>query len=164
MNTKFFDKEEIAYHKIQELLKFADLIESMDLTSSVVKSNIREIKFLIENIHKSETHKNWNLCLDIVDEEFYNSTIQKVGFYRRQWSVYFECERLEIIAESKHTKGFFGHYGDDFNYESSIIFSEESNNQRIYMDTDIKEFILDAMNYKKYITKTLKQIEIDVSV
>lgn len=164
MNNKIFDKEEIAYHKIQELLKFADLIESLDLTTSVVKSTIREIKFLIENIHKSETHKSWNLCLDIVDEEFYNSTIQKVGFYRRQWSVYFECERLEITAESKHTEGFFGHYGDDFNYESSIIFSEESNNQRIYMDTDIKEFILDAMNYKKYITKTLKQIEIDVSV
>jgi len=32
------------------------------------------------------------------------------------------------------------------------------------LDTDINKFVEDAINYKKYITKDLKEVEIDIDI
>lgn len=164
-NDKFetWKPDDITYDKIEVLLKFVVFISNLDITSNESQAKIKEIKYLIQNIHKPETHKEWNICLDIFDYEIQNGK-RKEGFYWRKWAVYFESEKLEIVAESKHTAGDFSHYGNDFSYYSSICFSHSIQGKRIDMDNDIFEFVRDANNYKKYVNGNLKDIEIDVDI
>ena len=155
--------DETTFNKIQELKKFVDFVANLEIATEDDKIKAKEIKYLIENINNSETHKNWNVCLDIFDREIQNGS-KKEGFYWRKWSVYFEIESLEIEAESNHTADDLGHYGDDFCFYGAIYFRKDLNGQRIYLDVDISEFIKDSMNFKKYITESLNEIEIDIDV
>tara|TARA_R110002124_G_scaffold159411_2_gene326619 strand:+ start:14614 stop:15117 length:504 start_codon:yes stop_codon:yes gene_type:complete len=151
------------YNNIQSLIKFVDLISDLPFSTEQNKIDLKEIVFLIKNIHKPETHKEWYLFLEIHDYEFQTET-NKEGIYWRSWSVSFESGILEIEAESHHTEKPLGFYKDDFNYHGVIYFHKENKNERIYLDVAISEFINDAFNYKKYITNTLKDVEIDIDV
>ncbi|WP_347175563.1 hypothetical protein [Polaribacter uvawellassae] len=155
--------DESTFSKIQELKKFVDFVANLEFASEKEKRKAKEIKYLIENIHNPKTHKNWNVCLDIFDREIQDG-IENEGYYWRKWSVYFEMESLEIEAETNHTADDLGHYGDDFFYYGTIYFGKEIKGQRIYMDVDINEFIKDSLNYKKYITESLNDIEIDIDI
>ncbi|WP_347175385.1 hypothetical protein [Polaribacter uvawellassae] len=151
------------YNNIQSLIKFVDFISDLPFSKVQNKIYLTEIAFLIKNIHKAETHKEWNLSLDIYDYSFHSET-KKEGVYWRNWSVSFESGRLDIEAKSHHTEEPLGFYKDDFNYYGVIYFEKEIKNERIYLDVAISEFIKDAFNYKKYITNTLKDIEIDIDI
>jgi hypothetical protein len=155
--------DETTFNKIQKIKKFVDFVANLDFVNDENKLKAKEIKYLIENINNPETHKNWNVCLDIFDREIQNG-IGKEGFYWRKWSVYFEIEKLEIEAESNHTADDLGHYGDDFCYYAVIYFGKDTKGQRTYMDVDINEFIKDSMNYKNYITESLNDIEVDIEI
>lgn len=155
--------DETTFNKIQELKKFVDFVANLEYATKEDKTKAKEIKYLIENINNLETHKDWNVCLDIYDRKIQYG-IEKEGFYWRKWSVYFEMESLAIEAETKHTADDLGHYGTDFCFYGSINFRKDINGQRIYMEDDISEFIKDAMNFKKYITESLNEIEVDIDV
>ncbi|WP_143744252.1 hypothetical protein [Polaribacter tangerinus] len=161
--TETWKPDETTFNKIQEIKKFVDFAANLDFVNDENKLEGKEIKYLIENINNPETHKNWNVCLDIFDPEIQKG-IEKEGFYWRKWSVYFEIEKLEIEAESNHTADALGHHGDDFCYYGAIYFGKDTKGQRIYMDVDIKKFIKDAMNYKNYITEPLTDIEVDIDI
>jgi len=160
---KTLNLDKATYKKIQELKKFVDLVVNLDVASKEHHSKAVEIKQLIHNIHNSDTHKNWNICLDIFDPEI-KKGIVKEGFYWRKWSVYFETDCLVIEAETKHTTDPFGHYGNDFCYYGAIHFSKNYLGKPIYLDVDIGEFIKDAMNFKKYISQSLNELEININI
>jgi hypothetical protein len=155
--------DEVTFNKIQDLKKFVDFVSSLDFATKENKIKAKEINYLIENIHNSVTHKEWNVCLDIFDPEIQKG-IRKEGFYWRKWSVYFEMGSLEIEAESSHTANPLGHYGDDLYYYGAICFNHKIKGRRVYMDVDIKEFINDSLNFKKYITDSLFEIDIDIDI
>ncbi len=155
--------EQKTFNEIQQLKLFADFISNLEFTTEEDKEKIKEIKFLIENINNPNTHKNWNICLDIFDQEIQNGN-KKNGFYWRKWSIYFELESLEIQAESNHTSEPIGHYGADFYYYGKVYFGKNFEGERIYLDNDIIEFVKDSINYKKYVTEFLNEIEIDIDI
>ena len=162
--NKMWKPDKKTYEEIQKLKRFANFISKLEYIAPEQKSKIEEIKFLIKNIDKPETHKEWNICLDIFDREIQGKVNGKEGFYWRKWSVYFEFGSLEIEAESNHTADDRGHYGDDFFFYGIIHFGKNITRDKIYLDTDLNKFVEDAYEYKKYITKTLNQIEIDVDI
>lgn len=160
---KTWQPDETTFNKIQELKQFVDFVANLEFSTEKDKTKAKEIKYLIENIHNPKNHKNWNVCLSIFAPEIQNG-IKKEEFYWRKWSVFFEMESLEIVAESKHTADDFGHYGDSFYYYGAIYFSKDIKGQRIYMDVDISEFISDSLNFTKYITASLNEIDVDIDV
>ena len=162
--NKIWKIDKLAYEEIQKLKCFADFISELEFIEPKQKAKIDEIKSLIESIDRPEIHKNWNICLNIFDREIQDGTNEKEGFYWRKWSVYFEMESLEIEAESNHTADDLGHYGDDFNCYGAVYFGKNIDGDRIYLDTDLNEFVNDAKQYKKYLTETLNDIEIDIDI
>ena len=162
--SKIWKLDKKTYEEIQKLKYFTDFISELELITPEQKLKVEKIKYLIENIDKSETHKQWNICLDIFDREIQDGRNDKEGFYWRKWSVYFESDSLEIEAESNHTSDDLGHYGDDFFYYGTVYFRENIEGQRVYLYRDLMEFINDVKDYKKYITKTLNDIDIDIDI
>jgi hypothetical protein len=150
------------YNELQKLKKFADFVARLDRVNDNTQK-VKEIHYHIENIDKPETYKIWNVCFNIIDyEALGNKNVG--GIFRRHWSVYFENDYIDITAETRHTEDEIYHYGNDFFFYGTVYFEKNIECQRIYMDKNIDEFIADAMNYKKYITETLNEIEIDIEV
>ncbi len=156
--------DETTFNIIQKIKEFVDFVCNLDFATTKNKIDAKEIKYIIDNINNPETYKDWNVCLDIFDYEIQDYSNKKNGFYWRKWSIFFENDSLEIEAASKHTACDLGHYGDDFYYFRKIHFRKETKMEPVYMNVDIREFIQDAKNYKKYITESLNNIEIDIDV
>lgn len=151
------------YFEIQKLKSFVDFVSNLPLSPEENTQKAADIKLLIENINKPNTLKQWCVCLNIYDFEIMNSN-KKTGFYWRRWTVKYEFNTLEILAESKHTAYDLGHFGDDFYYTACIYFDPNITSKRIYLDKQVDKFIEDAMKYKTYITESLKDIEIDIDI
>ena len=161
---KIYKPDKNIFNEIQKLKKFVDFVANLEFSYEDAKETAKQINCLIENIHNPKTHKDWGVFLNIFDREVQEG-IKKEGFYLRNWSVSFESESLEIRAKSSHTAADgWEHYGDDFFYYGSIYFGEDINDQTIYMDVDLEEFIKDAKNYEKYITESLNDVEIDIEI
>ncbi|MDO9255669.1 MAG: hypothetical protein Q7U54_09165 [Bacteroidales bacterium] len=160
-DSRFWIPDEGTYNKIQKLKKYVAFIAGLPFSSDEDKQKASRIIFLIENINKPETFRSWNVCLDIFDRDIQYGFNKSKGIYWRTWSVYFEGDSLEIEASSKHTHDIF-HYGDDFHYFGLIYFTKNIEYQRLFLETDIDEFVNDASNFNKYITESLNDIEIDI--
>jgi hypothetical protein len=164
LNIEYWKPNKATYNKIQQLKAYVNFIAQLKYCTEKDKKNAEEINYLIENINHSTSYKNWMVCLDIYDRDVQYGTNKNGGFYWRKWSVYFENGLLEITAESKHTSENLGHFGDDFYYYGGVYFYKNIKGKHIYLDTPITEFIDDAKQYKKYITETLNDIEIEIDV
>lgn len=162
-NTRFWIPDEATYIKIQKLKKYVTFIAGLEFSTDEDKEKASEIIFLIENINKPETFRSWNICLDIFDLDIQYGFNKSKGIYWRTWSVYFEGDSLEIEASSKHSDDIF-HFDDNFHYFGLIYFAKNIECQRLFLETDIDEFVTDASNFKKYITESLNEIEIDIEV
>jgi hypothetical protein len=150
------------FNQLQKLKKFVDFVAGLAYSTAEQKNKAEEIKLLIENIDKPETFlKEWCVCFEIFDFEVQagNGT----GIYWRGWRVYLELGRFEIIAnyyildDDRWTDDYPTFYGI-FNFE------KETTYERIWGDTNLDEFIADAMNYKSYITESLNEIEVEIDV
>lgn len=150
------------FNQLQKLKKFVDFVAGLAYSTAEQKDKSEQIKLLIENIDKPETFlKEWCVCIGIFDFEIQagNGT----GIYWRGWRVYLESGRFEIIAdyhildEERCTDDYSPYYG-------CIYFEKEIKCERIYMDTNLDEFIADAMNYKSYITESLNEIEVEIDI
>ncbi len=160
----YWKPNKATYNKIQQLKEYINFIAQLECSNEKDKRNAEEIIFLIENIDKQTTYKNWMVCLDIFDREVQDGTNKNGGFYCRKWSVSFESGFLEITAESKHTSEPLEHFGDDYYYYGGVYFDNNMKGKRIFLDQPITEFINDVKQYKKYITKTLNDVEMDINV
>ena len=141
--------DEFCYLELQKLKKFVFFISELDLCSVLDKNKAFEIIELIENINNPETYKDWNLSLDIFDEEIRDGKERESGIFWRNWSVWFDKNSINIEAETKHTNEI-GHYGVDYSYYGTIYLTKEIQCERIYMKNDLNDFFSDALNYKKY--------------
>ena len=151
--SEFWIPDSETYNHLQKLKKYVDFVAGLEYSTAEYKTKAEEIKLLIENINKPESFlKNWFVGLDIFDYDIQGG--RGTGIYWRKWCVSFEFGSLEIEAESYHSDDP-GYCIDYYHYNGGIFFEEEITCQRIYMETDLNEFIEDAMNYKSYITETL---------
>lgn len=162
MNSKLWTPDKETYSKLQKLLKFGDFVANLKYASKEDKLKVEKIKQFILNFDKPETIPDWSIDLGIYDNDIRDGNDE--GFYWRKWNIYYELSTLEIEAETKHSDYDLGHYGDDYSYWGAIYFGEVNSDRRVFLDEDIDEFIQDAINYKKYITEKLCDIEIDVGV
>lgn len=154
----------ITQKDIQELIQFINFVVNFKDVSLTAKETAKEIMYLLKNLNNTETHKNWNVSLDIFDYTFQTNNNKKEGIYLRNWVVSFENDYLNIEAESSHTSYPLGDYDGDFSFYGSIYFGNEVKNQTVFLDTSISKFLEDAINYKKYLTATLKDVEIDIEI
>jgi len=149
------------YNQLQKLKKFVDFVAGLPDALALHKQNADKIKELIETINQPETIKEWWVNLDIFDYDIQGG--RGTGIYWKKWSVDFELGRLEIestdeiLDEQKFSETYDNYYG-------CINFAKNIKGERIYLDTDIDEFIADAMNYESYLTEGLKDIEVDIDI
>lgn len=150
------------YNQLQKLKKFVDFVVGLEYSKAEDKTKAEEIKLLIENIDKPESFlKNWWIGLDIFDYDIQGG--RGTGIYWRKWLVSFELDTLEIEAESYHNDDP-GYCVDYYHFHGYVNFQKEITHQRVWMDTDLDEFIEDAMKYKSYVTEALNEIEVDIDV
>lgn len=149
---------------LQILKTFVDFVASLKYATENDRQNASKINSMIESLDKPESFKDWNVCLDIFDQDLMYSENKKHGIYWRSWSVFFENDKLEIEIKTRHTDEPLNHYGDDFDYHAVIFFKKEIPCNRIYMKRDLKEFVADAYNYTNYITDALNEIEVDIQI
>jgi hypothetical protein len=160
-SSEFWIPDVDTYNHLQKLKKFVDFVAGLEYSTSEDKTKVEEIKLLIENIDKPESFKEWCVSIDIYDWEVQGG--HGKGIYWRGWCVWFELGMLEIEAfyhildENRYTDDYSSYY--DY-----INFNKEIKGERVYMDTDLNEFIEDAMNYKSYITETLNEIEVEIDI
>ena len=155
-----------AYNTIQKLKKFIDFVAGLEDTTSEDQQKAQKIIAIIEKINQPEhfNYSFWSVRLDVYDRSIQHLTPENRGVWLRKWIVYFENQTLEIEAETYHSDEPCGHYGDDFKYFAAIYFKKDFSYERVDMKIDIDEFIKDAMNYKNYMTPTLKDIEIEFEI
>lgn len=153
------------YNELQKLKEFVKFVAShKSCYYDKEKKHAEEIISLISTIDQLDTHKRWAVEFriedDFIDEE-------DEGFFLREWTVFFEAGELSIEARSVHTAilddMWKDHYGDDLHYTGSVLFVEVEGKQ-VYLERDITDFVKDAIDYKKYITPTMNDIEIEIDV
>jgi len=149
-------------NELQILKAFVNFVVSLKYATESDRQIGSEINYLIKNLDKPETFKDWNIALDIFDFDIMYSQPKKQGIYWRTWAIYFESDTLEIEAKTNHSDEPLEHYGDDFYYHASIFFKKNIPCDHIYIEKDLKEFVADAMNYTNYITPSLNEIKIDI--
>lgn len=160
-DSKYWVPDIETYNQLQKLKKFVDFVAGLPFASALHKQNADKIKVLIETINQPETIKDWWVDLDIFDYDIQGG--RGIGIYWKKWSVDFEFGKLEIestdeiLDEQKFSETYQNYYG-------CIYFAKDIKGERIYMDTDIDEFIADAMNYESYLTEGLKDIEVDIDI
>ncbi|PTN05626.1 hypothetical protein [Mangrovibacterium marinum] len=65
--AKFWTIDQDTLQKLQTLKAFVDYVAKLKETSSDHKHNAQELKYLIANLDKPETFKQWCVCIDIYD-------------------------------------------------------------------------------------------------
>ena len=153
--------DKITFSEIQRLKEFVNFIAKLDNETSKMRTNANEVIYLISNINTKRTHKNWSVCLDIYDREVQYGN--RKGVYWRNWSVSFENNFLEIVAESHHSKFPLGYYENHYNFLAVINFNKTKVSKGLF-NNNINAFIEDVLNYKKYIHKSLNEIEFEIIV
>jgi len=149
--------------QIQKLKRFVDFVSNLEYSSYIDTQNAKEIILLIEGINNPANNKNWNVCIDIYDNDV-QYRIKSEGVFGRKWAVYYENDKLSIIAETNHTSNVLGHFGDDFYFDALIYFYKDCDHKRIYLDGNIDDFVNDAENYSQYITDGLNDIKVDIDI
>ncbi len=162
MNPAYWIPDPKTYSQLQKLKQFVDFVAGLEFSTTKDKTNAEEIKLLIETIDKPETFlKEWFIALNIFDYDIQAGS--GTGIYWRRWWVSLELDTLEIEAESYHSDDP-GYCNDYYHYDGGIFFKKNFKGKRIYLATDIDDFIRDAMNYKSYMTEALNEIEVDIDV
>jgi len=150
------------YNQLQKLKKYVDFVAGLPYSTAQHKTKAEEIKLLIENIDKHEAFlKEWCVCIDIFDFEIQNG--KGTGIYWRKWGVCFEMARFEI--DSSYYVLDEDRWTDDYSaYYCNINFEKETTHERIWGNTNLDEFIADAMKFESYITESLNEIEVEIDI
>jgi len=156
------DKE--ACIELQKLKKFVDFVAAIPGVTKEQKENAEVVNWLIENIDKPETYRNW--CVQImiwydVDHEI--GPLQKPEVLERYWSVLFSDNDLSVEATA-HTNSPtppYYKYGRD-GYSLNLNLNPKKASAKLTIRKPIDDFVAKAMNYKKYITDKTTKIDIEL--
>lgn len=149
------------YNSIQKIKGFVNFVANTKYATKPDKETAEEIVSLIENIDKRETHKDWMVCLDILNSDPDYHYNRKSGVYWREWSVTFENYTLTIEAKTNHTDEPLFHWGNDFEYYGEVYFERDVKCERVRLDKPIENFVEDAMRYEIYMNELMNIIELD---
>jgi len=176
MDNQAFDKiayfwkvDDKTYNELQKLIRFVGFVASMEECSTGGKSKAEEIIDILKAINEPNKIKHFNVCLDLRNFTLYHKNEADKGIYLRKWEVWFECGFFEIEASSfQINKPPMDPYDGHLYYRAHVVFKEAVNFdesfKRVYIESDIDEFVEDALNYKNYVTGTLNDIDIDINV
>lgn len=155
--------DKATYNEIQKLIAFVDFVSALEETSEEDRKNADEVKRIIENIDKPDERKDFCVTLDIVDWDVQLQEDRK-GVYRRQWWLFFDPERMSIEVETIQTENPVEHWGPDFYYYGMICFTENEGGQNVYLDKSLGLFVDDALNFRSYMTETMREVETQIEV
>lgn len=162
--TKYWIIDNTTLEKLQVLKQFVDFVAGLEETSPEHKNNAEKVKYLIENLNKPETFKQWNSCIDI-----YNPFIQmgnygeNGGIYWKDWSCCFEQGILEIrIVERYVDKD--GSQDEKPIFYSSIDFNKNFNDERIQGDNNFQDFIDNAFKFREDIIDEFNDVETEIDI
>lgn len=159
--TTYWTPDTKTYQELQKLKKFVDFVAGLEYVSPEEKNNAEIIKQQIENFNQPYPTYECHVSLNLFNYDL--RECKGKGTYRRKWSVCFERNIFEIEAKCQDV-------GDDYykdnktTYYGIIYFKKDIPCKRMYMETDINEFIADAMNYKSYINESLNEIEVNIEI
>ena len=163
LKTEYWIIDKASLENIQKLNRFVDFVSGLEQTSSEHKKKATELKYLIENLDKPETFKEWLVCLDIFDESRQYRYIKDAGIYWMKWWVFFEMGKLEIQIESESIDNE-GFSDEESFFYSFINFKKEIEHERFFGDTNLDKFVEHALNFKNHLTKDLNYIETEIDI
>ncbi|MCB0482113.1 MAG: hypothetical protein KDC83_11815 [Flavobacteriales bacterium] len=153
---------EHVYNQIQELKRFVDFVANLEIATENDRSKGEEIKLLMGTIHLPRTRKHWQINLRIHDFDVHRQ-VHPEGQFRRIWSLVCNDLGVSLEAESNYCDYPEGHTGSDFCfYDSATFYTPHPEDPINFQDGDAIDFVNDAMDYKKYITESLNEVEITV--
>jgi len=164
----FWKADDQTYNELQKLIRFVRFVAGMEECSVEGKRKAEEIIEVIKNINEPEKIKHFNVCLGLKDLTFYDKNKDK-GIYLREWNLWFECGFLEIRAASyQRDKPPPEPNEEHFYYHSYVSLKKDGEYnedfKRVYLESDINDFVEDALNYKEYVMDTLNEIDLDIEV
>ncbi|MCF8359262.1 MAG: hypothetical protein K9H26_10915 [Prolixibacteraceae bacterium] len=167
--TKYWIIDNTTLEKLQVLKQFVDFVAEQPEASAEHKNNAEKVKYYIENLNKPETFvENWNTCIDIYDLTiqsggYGNNYKENKGLYWKKWWVWFEKGELtmEIGEEYAGPNRYQDSKGD---FTCTINFNKNWKYERIYGDTDFNRFVEDGLNFRKYVTKDLNDVETKIDI
>lgn len=150
--------------ELQKLIPAVQYVANLPATDKEQKKACEEIVTWFENLNTSQAKEiNWNLFLDILDQDIMYGCDNKRGYYNRAWHLSFEGGIFEATAKSIHSHlsdNGLDHHGSDYFFDAMVLFKSNQS----YFSNDCASFIDDIKKYKSYISSTLNTIEIDVEV
>lgn len=150
--------------EIQKFIPAVQYISNLPIVNTTQKNDCEKILNWFAALDTNIANPmQWNIFLDIVDEDIMYGLNNKSGYYKRTWQMSFEFEIFEITAKTIHTDlsdNGLDHHGTDYSYEAMVLFKSDES----YFSDHCTAFVTDLQNHKNYITNNLNHIEIDIEV
>ncbi len=144
-----------------------DIFHFLNLLTGIGERTLKELRYaeeireILENFEDRRGEWEWHLSLSIFDMSLMDGKGQ--GVFCRKWIIFFEQGILEYEVGTYHTQDDSGYYGNDFRFWKSIDFNKGSVHQAPPQHS-IGDFVEDAKNYRKYITASLNDVEVDIDL
>ncbi len=175
MKEKEFDKKSFfweadveTYNELQKLIKFVSFVSNLKECSEEDKRKASKIIDVIKYFNHAELISHFDIWFFIKDNSISRDSNKNPDIYLRNWVISLDCGSLEISAGSFDFHRNYSPVDEHFYYSSCINFAKDwegiNDNKRVRISVDINEFVNDALNYKSYLTNTLKDIEVDIDV
>jgi hypothetical protein len=151
------------YNEIQEILEFADFITTIKEFNPADITKIEKFKNNIRNIDNMDGHvleNSFGLSLDLFDWNYTKDKITNESVYWRRWRVNMECGRLEIECLSRICEEVLERCSTHSYIELMFPIPLEDE-EDIYRNGKIAEFIADVRLYETHITEYLNEVEIE---
>lgn len=163
METKNWIPNKETYNKIQKLIPFVEFVASDSNSSLQNKEDAENIIQIIKNIDKPNIPKDWSIALNLIDDNILDNNLE--GYYWKEWSIYFEFNKLSVTAKTHSMDDEMSYRENDFLYYYIVYFDEKFSTDRVLEDrATMDDFLKDALNYKQYITNSMNTVEIDSGV
>lgn len=163
-NAYFREIDIKTYNELQKLIRFVNLVADMNECSAKDKTKAKEIIDIIKNINIPEKIKHFNVCFDLKNYAYDSYKVGDKIINFRKWDVWFEFGFFQIEAATYYINDI-NPIEEHFYYNSYVSFRKDDDiSEKVCITSDIDEFVADAMNYKNYITDTLKKIDIDIDI
>jgi hypothetical protein len=156
--------DDTTYHAFQKLKEFVEFVGNLEFVKQEERNLIPIILRIIENLNETDKYQTANITLDIFDYELQSKRTQRNGVYWRTWGLYMEKDLIEIVAASHIDDVPSDDIDTNYFYQEDSFFLSEKYYKPIPTINYFDAFVEDAKKYKSYITKYLKELEIDICV
>ena len=147
-------------HELQKLKRFVNFVAELPDVTEEQRENAEVINWLIENIDRPETYKEWS-CRIGIDYEFEDNNPVK-QLEGKVWWVRFMYKHLSIYGAAEFYIPERTYDTTEYRYDSKITFDTKNPSAPLAINISIDNFIASAMDYKKHINDKAIGIEIEI--